>query len=64
VALYLLVAKGIRNINYRPTKLVVIGIIVVLSVANLQVYYSSVTKPQVRQATYFIDANAKAEILF
>ncbi len=60
VALYLLAAKGIRIINYRPAKLAVIGIIVVLSVANLQVYYSSVTRPQVREATYFIDANAKS----
>jgi mannosyltransferase len=36
-ALYLLVAKGISNINHKYTKLAVIGIIVVLSVANLQV---------------------------
>jgi hypothetical protein len=35
VAFYLLVAKGISNINGRYTKLAVIGIIVVLSVANL-----------------------------
>ncbi|MGA7075219.1 MAG: glycosyltransferase family 39 protein, partial [Halobacteriota archaeon] len=31
VALYLLVAKGIRNINYRPVKFAVIAVIVVLS---------------------------------
>jgi hypothetical protein len=34
----------------------VIGIIVVLSVANLQVYYSSVTKSQMREAAALIDA--------
>jgi len=57
VALYLLVAKGISNINHKYTKLAVIGIIVVLSVANLQVYYSSVTKSQMREAAALIDAN-------
>jgi len=57
VALYLLVAKGISSINHRYTKVVVIGIIVVLSAANLQVYYTSITKPQGREATALIDAN-------
>jgi hypothetical protein len=37
VAFYALVAKGICNINYRYAQIAVIGIIVVLSVANLQV---------------------------
>ncbi len=60
VALFLLAAKGIRTINYRPTKLAVIGIIVVLSVANIQVYFTSITRPQVREATDFTDANAKS----
>jgi uncharacterized membrane protein len=60
VALYLLVAKGISNINHRCTKLAVIGIIAVLSVANLQVYYTSSTKPQGREATSLIDANLKS----
>jgi mannosyltransferase len=35
VALYLLVARGINNINHKYAKLAVIGIIVVLSAANL-----------------------------
>ncbi len=60
VALYLLVAKGIVNIKHRYTKLAVIGIIVVLSVANLQVYYTSITKPQGREATSLIDANFRS----
>ena len=60
VALYLLVAKGISNVNHRSTKLAVMGIIVVLSVANLQVYYTSITKPQGREATALIDANFKS----
>lgn len=59
LALYLLVAKGIRNFNYRPVKLAVIAVIVVLSVANLQVYYTSTTRPNVRAATSLIDANAE-----
>ena len=60
VAFYLLVAKGISNINGRYTKLAVIGIIVVLSVANLPGYYTSITKPQAREAISFIDANANS----
>jgi len=60
VALYLLVARGIRTINHRYTKFAVIGIIVVLSAANLQPYYTSITKPQAREATSFIDANFKS----
>ena len=60
VALYLLVARGIRTINHRYTKFAVIGIIVVLSAANLQPYDTSITKPQAREATSFIDANFKS----
>jgi hypothetical protein len=60
VALYLLVARGISNINHKYTKLAVIGVIVVLSVTNLNVYYSSISKPQAREATSLIDANAKS----
>ena len=58
-ALYLLVAKGIRNINYKPTKLAVIGVVAVLSVASLPSYYFGVTRPQTREATSLIDANFK-----
>jgi hypothetical protein len=60
VAFYLLVARGILNINGRYTKLAVVGIIVVLSVANLQAYYSSITRPQAREAISLIDANANS----
>jgi mannosyltransferase len=60
VAFYLLVARGILNINGRYTKLAVVGIIVVLSVANLQAYYSSITRPQAREAIGLIDANANS----
>lgn len=59
VALYILVAKGINNINYRYARIAVVGIIIVLSVANLQGYYTSITKPQAREATSFIDAHLK-----
>jgi uncharacterized membrane protein len=60
VALYILVAKGISNINYRYAKIAVMGIIVLLSAANVQVYYTSITRPQAREATSFIDANANS----
>jgi mannosyltransferase len=60
VALYLLVAKGTSNINHRPIKLAVIGIVVVLSVANFPGYYFVSTRPQAREATSLIDANFKS----
>ena len=59
VALYLIVAKGISHINYRYAKLAVIIIVVALSFANLQTYYTAAPKPQVREATSFINAHAK-----
>ena len=59
-ALYLLVAKGISNVKFRPAKVAVVGIIIVLSVANLNVFYASVLKPQGLDATAFVDANLKS----
>jgi mannosyltransferase len=59
VALYLLVAKGIKNIVHKPVKLAVIAVIVLLSIANVQVYYTSTTRPQAREAISLIDTNAE-----
>jgi len=59
VALFLIVAKGIANINYRYAKLAVVLVIVALSAANLQTYYTTITKPQAREAVGFINENAK-----
>jgi mannosyltransferase len=69
VALYLIVAKGISHINYRYAKFGVVIVVVVLSAANLQTYYTTITNPptyytafsklQLRQATSFINENAK-----
>gem|GEM_PF-2413769 len=36
LAFYVLIAKGMCNINYKYAQIAVIGVIVVLSVANLQ----------------------------
>jgi len=60
VALYLLVAKGISNINHRYSKLAVIAIVVALLAAPLQTGYTTIIKAQGREATSFIDANAKS----
>jgi hypothetical protein len=64
VALYLLVAKGMCNINIidrsKYAKLAVIGVIVVLLAPNLQAYYTSVTKPPGREPISVIDANFKS----
>ena len=60
VALFLLVAAGIRNINWNYTRLGVIAVIIVLSTASLQAYFASNAKGQARQATSLIDANAES----
>jgi hypothetical protein len=39
--LFLLAAKGIRNINYNYAKFAVIASVVILSAANLQTYYTT-----------------------
>jgi mannosyltransferase len=65
VALYLIVAKGISHINYRYAKLAVVIVVVVLSAPILQTYYTAPytimdgLKPQIREATGFINENAK-----
>ena len=59
MALYLIVAKGITHINYRYAKLAVVIVVVALSAANLQTYYTTAPKPQAREAAGFINENAK-----
>jgi len=59
VALYLIVAKGISHINYQYAKLAVVIVIIALSAANLQAYYTTPSKPQARDVIGFIDKNAK-----
>ena len=56
----MLVARGITNINYRPSKVAVISVIILLSVVNLPANSYNITKPQARDATSFVDANAKS----
>ena len=60
VALYVLVAGGIRNIKWNYARLVVIGLIVMLSAVSLQSYYVSNGKGDAREATNLINANAKS----
>jgi len=57
--LYLLAAKGIRNINYHYAKLAVIAIVVILSGANLQTYYATTRYATTADAVNFV--NEKAE---
>jgi mannosyltransferase len=59
VALYLIVAKGISHVNCRYAKLAVVIVVVTLSAANLQTYYTTISKPQAREAAGFINENAQ-----
>jgi len=58
VALYLLVAAGIRNLNSRFLRLAVVLVIIILSTASLQAYYSSAEKPDARDAIGALNASA------
>jgi uncharacterized membrane protein len=59
VALYLLVAAGIRNIN-SFAKVCALGVIVLLSLASMQAYYNTPTNPQSREVMQYISDNAKS----
>lgn len=59
VALYLLVAAGIRNISHNYAKFAVIAVIVLLSAVPLQAYYTT-TAPQAREAVNFVDQNLRS----
>jgi len=58
--LFLLAAKGIRNINYNYAKLGVIAVIVILSGANLQTYYGTTLHETTRDAVNFVNENAQS----
>jgi 4-amino-4-deoxy-L-arabinose transferase-like glycosyltransferase len=60
VALYLLVASGIRNIKWSYAKLAVIAAVVVLSVAPLQAYYTSYAKGEARETFNVVNNDAKS----
>ncbi|MGA7076208.1 MAG: glycosyltransferase family 39 protein, partial [Halobacteriota archaeon] len=62
VALYLLAASGIRNINWRSAKIAVIAVIVILSAASLQGYYSQAAtrRGQAQDAFQFVVDNAQS----
>jgi mannosyltransferase len=64
VALYLLVAGGVRNINWRYAKIAVIAVIVTLSAVNLQGYYNATTSDntieQAHKAFSYVIENAKS----
>ena len=57
-ALFLFAAKGVSTINGRYVKLAVIGVIVVLCLANLQSYYG-MTAPQAHDALGVVNNDAR-----
>jgi mannosyltransferase len=67
VALYLLVAGGVRNINWSYVKIAVIAVIVILSAVNMPQYYHQVsnndTKGQAQEVSNFVIKNAQSEDL-
>jgi Predicted membrane protein len=63
LAFYLLVTRGICNINYKYVKLAVIGIIVIVSLVNVWEYYTTINKEKWNDVASYIDANAESEDL-
>lgn len=59
LAFYLLIAKGLRNINNKRVKLLVIITVIFFSLANIMVYYREVHKENWREVAEDIGKNAK-----
>ena len=57
-AFYILIAKGIDNINHKSIKFGVIILIVILSLNSVGTYYTVDNKEQWRDVANFIDVNA------
>lgn len=62
-AFFLLIAKGISNINHKYLKVIVISIIIVLSLVYIQRYYTKIDKEQWRDVANYVDTNAKNDDL-
>lgn len=63
LAFYILVAKGIKNINSKYVKLAIISVIVVLSSRAVWIYYTKIDKDQWREVASYIEKNARHEDL-
>ncbi|HEX3035923.1 MAG TPA: glycosyltransferase family 39 protein [Thermodesulfobacteriota bacterium] len=59
VAFYILIAKGISNINHKYVKSAVIGIVVIGSLVNVWGYHTGTNKEQWRGIANYVDANAQ-----
>ncbi|HSE83877.1 MAG TPA: glycosyltransferase family 39 protein [Thermodesulfobacteriota bacterium] len=60
VAFYILIAKGISNINHRYVKAAVIGMVVIGSAVNVWGYHTGTNKEQWRGVADYVDTNALA----
>lgn len=60
VALYLLVAAGVSNVNWSYAKVGIIIVVGIMCVANVQTYYTVTTKPQAREAVNTAVQNANS----
>ncbi len=60
VALYLLVAAGVSNVNWSYAKVGIVLVIGIMCVANVQTYYTVTTKPQAREAVNTVVQNANS----
>ena len=58
-AFYLLIAKGTQNLAYKPAKIIVVTVIIILSFINVKAYYGKVHKEQWREVASYVDTSGK-----
>jgi mannosyltransferase len=59
VAFYILIAKGISNINHKYVQSAIIGIVVMGSLVNVWGYHTETSKEQWRDIAHYVDTNAQ-----
>ncbi|CAG0995647.1 MAG: glycosyltransferase family 39 protein [Candidatus Methanoperedens sp.] len=59
IAFYLLVAKGIKSINYKYLRLFAISIIIIFSYVGVWGYYNEINKEQWRDLVNYVDTKAQ-----
>lgn len=59
LALYLLAAKGIKNITHKFLKSIILCIVITFLSVNIYIYYRETNKERWREAAEFVDKNAR-----
>jgi mannosyltransferase len=58
-AFFLLVARGISNVQTKHVRSVIISIVIILSLMHINAYYSNINKEQWREVAGYVDTSAR-----